>query len=386
MLTRPPQSAFLDADAGDLEELRALVEVSTDPGDCPQAIRIEQNVPVYSGDTFRAAIGDDAVRSSLLSELNHIFSDGPGIVAISGGISDLDALDRATALFNQMIEDERGQGGGDHFAKPGANDRVWNVLQKHCLADPENFISYFGTPAIDLPSRAWLGDGYQMTAQVNRVNPGGAAQTAHRDYHLGFMDPARVATYPRQVHALSPLLTLQGAVAHVDMPLETGPTLYLPHSQKFLEGYVAFGRPEFQDYFAQHRSQLPLEKGDIVFFNPAVMHGSGDNVTTDRHRMANLMQVSSAFGRSLEAVDRTSMCKALYPALRGAQKTTFEANCAIAAAAEGYAFPTNLDTDPPVGGLIPESQAELLIRALREGWETARLTKALDAQEVKKRP
>ena len=28
---------------------------------------------------------------------------------------------------------------------------------------------------------------YQMTAQVNRVNPGGAAQTAHRDYHLGFM-------------------------------------------------------------------------------------------------------------------------------------------------------------------------------------------------------
>jgi hypothetical protein len=32
----------------------------------------------------------------------------------------------------------------------------------------------------------------------------------------------------------------------------------------------------------------------------------------------------------------------------------------IAAAAEGYPFPTNLDSNPPVGGLAPKSQADYL--------------------------
>ena len=40
----------------------------------------------------------------------------------------------------------------------------------------------------------------------------------------------------------------------------------------------------------------------------------------------------------------------------------------IAASAEGYAFPTNLDRDPPIGGLAPQTPAELLWKALREGW------------------
>ena len=45
----------------------------------------------------------------------------------------------------------------------------------------------------------------------------------------------------------------------------------------------------------------------------------------------------------------------------------------IAASAEGYPFPTNLDSDPPVRGLAPPSQADLVRRALREG----RLPRAL---------
>ena len=43
------------------------------------------------------------------------------------------------------------------------------------------------------------------------------------------------------------MLTLQGAVAHCDMPVETGPTLYLPHSQKYAHGYLAYWLDEFQE-------------------------------------------------------------------------------------------------------------------------------------------
>ncbi len=378
MLTKPHPPVWLDAEAGDLDELKALVERQTDASDYPLADHIAQNTVIYHGDTFRNCTDPLA----LMAELNRAFDQGPGIIAIKSALADHSVIDDATALFEQLIEEERGAGGGDHFAKPGANDRVWNAAQKHALRAPENFAAYMDAPAIALPCRAWLGQGYQLTAQVNRVNPGGAAQVAHRDYHLGFMDPARVATYPAQVHALSPLLTLQGAIAHCDMPLQTGPTLYLPYSHQMQAGYVAFARPEFQDYFAANHTQLPLEKGDAVFFNPAVMHGAGQNRTTDQFRLANLLQVGSPFGRSIEAVDRDAMCRALYPVLQGMADPAR----VIAAAAEGYAFPTNLDSDPPVGGLIPESQAELMARALNEGMSEADFEAALTAQTTRKRP
>ena len=51
----------------------------------------------------------------------------------------------------------------------------------------------------------------------------------------------------------------------------------------------------------------------------------------------------------------------------------------IAATAEGYPFPTNLDRDQPVGGLTPPSQADVLRRALDETWTVERLSDALDA-------
>jgi ectoine hydroxylase-related dioxygenase (phytanoyl-CoA dioxygenase family) len=233
----------------------------------------------------------------------------------------------------------------------------------------------------------WLGPGYQVTSQVNAVNPGGAAQTAHRDYHLGFQSDTQAARFPRHAHRLSPVLTLQGAVAHSDMPAETGPTMYLPHSQKYLPGYLAWRRPEFREYFEANHVQLPLRRGDAVFFNPALFHAAGANRTTDRNRMANLLQVSSAFGRAMEAVDRSRMSAALFPALRamldaGAAPAAI-ANV-IAACAEGYPFPTNLDLDQPTDGLAPPAQAEILGQAVTEGWARPRLESALAAWSARR--
>ena len=49
----------------------------------------------------------------------------------------------------------------------------------------------------------------------------------------------------------------------------------------------------------------------------------------------------------------------------------------MAAAAEGYPFPTNLDLDQPVDGLTPVSQAEIVHRALDEGWVPTALSAAI---------
>ena len=127
--------------------------------------------------------------------------------------------------------------------------------------------------------------------------------------------------------------------------------------------------------------QLPLQKGDLVFFNPAVMHGAGTNHTTDRFRMVNLLQVSSAFGRAMETVNRTRMVRALYPVLRATAGLNLEN--VIAATAEGYPFPTNLDSNPPVGGMAPKTQADYLCQALSEGQSEAEFFLTLEALDQK---
>ena len=375
--------AWLSADSGDFDTFRQIVGQTARREDTPLASEVVRNIPVYEGAAVDAAALDPAARQALMEEWAHVFAQGAGILVIKQGVADHAVIDRASAVFDAIIPEEKraAKGGGDHFAKPGANDRIWNSLEKHCLADPANFAAYYSAHGIALASQAWLGPAYQMTAQVNRVNPGGAAQTPHRDYHLGFMSGARMAQFPAHIHAVSPTLTLQGAVAHCDMPVETGPTMLLPFSQQFFEGYLAFSRPEFQAHFAAHYVQLPLQKGDLVFFNPAVMHGAGTNHTTDRFRMVNLLQVSSAFGRAMETVDRTRMVRKLYATLRGAEGLNLDN--VIAATAEGYPFPTNLDSNPPVGGMAPKTQADYLRQALAEGQSEATFFAVLDALDQK---
>jgi ectoine hydroxylase-related dioxygenase (phytanoyl-CoA dioxygenase family) len=371
----------------DLDEFVGIVEQTTDLSDFPLAIEVVDNVLAYDAPRLREARAQD--EEAVSAELVRALTDGPGVVAIRGAFSETAVVDRVTAAFDAIIAQERAAGGqvGDHFAKAGANDRVWNALEKLALRDPDAFVDYYANDMIALVSAVWLGPGYQVTSQVNVVRPGGQAQDPHRDYHLGFLENELVEQYPRHVHRLSPVLTLQGAVAHSDMPVESGPTMYLPYSHQYEPGYLAWRLPEFSDYFAQHYVQLPLSKGDAVFFNPALFHGAGTNVSADIQRVANLLQVSSAFGRAMEAVDRDRVVRAVYPVLlerRGSGTPDEVLEHVLAASAEGYPFPTNLDLDQPVGGLTPASQAEIVRDALQAGSSPAELADLLDQHAVRR--
>ena len=242
---------YLSADDCHLADLIDLVSQKTDLADYPYAHAVEQNVLIYDGARLRKELSCPAGRPRLEAELARALLGGPGIVVLAGAFDDPWVIDRATWQFEAIIAAQRAAGGaaGDHFAAAGQNDRIWNALEKLALRAPEVFADYYANDLIAAACRAWLGPGYQVTSQVNVVNPGGAPQTAHRDYHLGFASAERAARFPAHVHQLSPVLTLQGAVAHTDMPAETGPTMYLPHSQKYLPGYLAWRRPEFREYF-----------------------------------------------------------------------------------------------------------------------------------------
>ena len=383
--------AYFDEQSCDVDAFRRLVSRRLEPGEAPRAARIVSNVPVYRVADLGDLISGAAGRRSLMAEWASILKDGSGVLVLEGACPQTAPLDRARAVFEQIIAEEKAASGGgaDHFAAAGANDRIWNSLQKLCLRAPDVFADCFANPAIDTVCEAWLGPNYQMTAQVNLVRPGGQAQQAHRDYHLGFQTAETCARYPAHVHDLSPVMTLQGAVAHTDMPVEGGPTKLLPFSQLYRPGYAAYRLDAFKAVFEEQCVQLPLAKGDAVFFNPALFHAAGANTSRDIQRMANLLQVSSAFGRAMETIDRFAMCRALYPVLleraKSGELDGENLLAVVSACAEGYSFPTNLDRDPPAGGLAPETQKQLFLRALGERWSADAFDKALTAQRERRR-
>ena len=377
-----------------LEDLKSTLNSSISPDDLVFTDRVEQQVPLYDAQALTKLFessSDDQLLHQAQAEWQWVWESGPGILVFKQAFSDTSDIDHVTSAFKTIIKQEQLSGGSaaDHFAKAGANDRIWNALEKLAITAPNAFVHYYKNNLLAAAATAWLGPGYQITAQVNNVRPGGVAQVAHRDYHLGFMTPNEAVRYPAHVHALSPMLTLQCAIAHVDMPLESGPTLYLPHSQKYSHGYLLADYAPFHQYFAKHRVQLALEKGDLVMFNPALLHAAGSNVSEGIHRMANLLQISSAFGRAMESVDRTAISLSIYEALMDGKSrgelSDKDLECVIAASAEGYPFPTNLDRDPPVNGLAPISQQALIREAISDNWSHSTLAASLEHYADKRR-
>ncbi|NND92258.1 MAG: phytanoyl-CoA dioxygenase [Granulosicoccus sp.] len=388
------QAVWLDESSADIAQLEALCEQQTDPASVPLSVDVIGEIPVYEGADVRAAASEsdtaEAPVRALQQEWARTLAHGAGVVLIRHAFDDIPVLDAVTAAFNALIDSERAAGSGaDHFAPRGSNTRLWNAHEKLCIESPALFARYNANDVLSLMCGAWLGPGYQITTQANIVHPGGQAQHCHRDYHMGFQQADKLVQYPAHVHAMSPMLTLQGAIAHTDMPLESGPTKILPFSQQFLPGYLAAGRADCSAMFEKRQVQLPLNKGDMLFFNPAVMHAAGDNHTADVERFANLVQAGSVYGRTMELLDKARMSIALYPALQSlvteAGWQSRHTRQAIEACAEAYPFPANMELEPPVNGLAPVSQQELMHQCLAEGCTPDEFSSRVRAQQGLKR-
>jgi ectoine hydroxylase-related dioxygenase (phytanoyl-CoA dioxygenase family) len=343
----------------------------------PLSSSVVSGVPIYELPEYSSLSLEDV--SALQDEWYHILLSGPGVFATKRLYKDVTLLDHVNEVYSAIIASEKKSSGkkGDHFAGAGANDRIWNSFSKHCLHDPESFLEYYANPWLPLILSAWLGPQHRLTAQVNVVKPGAAAQISHRDYHIGFQDSESCAKFPKALQVASQFLTLQGAIAHSDMPVESGPTRLLPFSQKFEEGYMAYRIPEFQDYFLENYVSVALDKGDGLFFNPALFHAAGQNDSIDIQRSANLLQISSAFGKPMEMIDTYPLIEKTWTGLVYMYKQdglSDEVKAFVGNVAEGYPFPTNLDRRvPESAGMAPASEQDLLLKGLKESWTKERV-------------
>ncbi|CAG8227043.1 unnamed protein product [Penicillium olsonii] len=386
-----------------ISEFQTICAQTTQKETYPLAAEISSNIPIYN-------LPQDPIPASLLTSLqdewHHILHQGPGVYVLrsmyapSKYAATLEATNKA---FDAIIARERSlPKKGDHFAAGGTNDRIWNAFSKHALQDPVSFVDYYSNPWLATVSESWLGPDYRVTAQVNAVHPGGAAQESHRDYHLGFQEEKACQRFPAATQLTSQFLTLQGAVAHSDMPVSSGPTRFLPFSQTYRSGYMAWRKQEFREFFNESYVALPLELGDGVFFNPALFHAAGANEMSSEdgfRRVANLLQISSAFGKPMETVDAVPLVEKTWELMKARFQEAGmvageldpevyslpqrELRALVQAVAEGYPFPTNLDQRPPApSGMAPESEQDIILRGLEGGWSTGEIVAALEQMHV----
>ena len=139
--------SFFTVDDVNVDDLRALVDTVTPAERYPNAEAIDREVVVYDMAVERSP----EQRQAMLEELADVFGGGPGVVVMRNAVAP-EVIARATEAFEALIEQEKadGIGRGDHFAAPGANDRVWNALEKLAVADPETFVDYYEFEALQL--------------------------------------------------------------------------------------------------------------------------------------------------------------------------------------------------------------------------------------------
>ena len=162
-------TAWIEESDCDLDDFRAQVSRDTDLADYP----LRRRRPRECARLLGADVAP-ADRRTLQAELIRALADGPGRGGLQRRLRPRRRRPRQRGVL-RLIEAQRAAGvaAGDHFGKPGANDRIWNAAQKFALHAPAVFADYYANDALAMVCQAWLGPRYQVTSQVNVVNPGG---------------------------------------------------------------------------------------------------------------------------------------------------------------------------------------------------------------------
>ena len=127
----------------------------------------------------------------------------------------------------------------------------------------------------------------------------------------------------------------------------------------------------------------PVIKPDSSLAKKATARATSSGSTkrangSDVQRLANLFQISSAFGIAMEAVDQQRMQLACYEQLQKETLNEQELAAIATALSDSYPFSSNMDRDMPGQNLKPLSGKDVLLLALKENWTKAKLAKELD--------
>ena len=115
-----------------LSEFASLCSQTVSLEDYNFSSDIEQRVVIYEGDNIRSLISTYARSLDLKSELHHCIKEGPGLVVVRQAFQDVKVIDRATEIFQEIIDEEKTseKHQGDHFAESGRKRAYLECLTK----------------------------------------------------------------------------------------------------------------------------------------------------------------------------------------------------------------------------------------------------------------
>ena len=344
--------------------------------DYPYADAVERNVLIY-GEKLRAAVGTAAGRTAVQTELMRALTDGPGIVVFKRAFGDLSVVDRATEAFLAQIAAEKAAGvaGGDHFAKPGANDRVWGALDKLAVARPRGV-------------RRLLRQRHHRADQRGLARSGLPGHLAGQRGQPRRPGADRAPRLPPRLHGRRRRRPLPGprapAVAGAD-PAGRGRALRhagrdRPDPLPALLAPVRARLPRLPP--ARVHRVLPGRTTPSCRWRRATPRSSTPPCSTAPARTSRptsdgwptccrCPRRSAARWRPSTGSRCAGRCSRCCWSSKAAGASDRYLDNVIAASAEGYAFPTNLDRDQPIGGIAPQTQADLVRQAVAEEWTQA---------------
>jgi len=100
------QRYFFDVDDIKLSEFASLCSQTVSLEDYNFSSDIKQRVVIYEGDNIRSLISTPQALD-LKTELHHCIKEGPGVVVVRQAFQDMKVIDRATEIFQEIIDEEK---------------------------------------------------------------------------------------------------------------------------------------------------------------------------------------------------------------------------------------------------------------------------------------
>ena len=121
--TKKLSAGYYNSDDCNLSDFREILDQDLAVDSVPNAVEIENNIPIYDIKELHNVFQSKELRSELMAEWAWVLRESSGAIVLRGAYQDTLAIDEATELYQKIIASEKLNSGrgADHFATAGAN-------------------------------------------------------------------------------------------------------------------------------------------------------------------------------------------------------------------------------------------------------------------------
>ena len=99
-------AGYYKPEACDLSEFQKIIDQSLTLASVPNAVAVENNIPIYDVMNFRDVVTYTSAKSELMAEWAWVLKESSGAIVLRNAYQDTAVIDQATKLYQNIIEQE----------------------------------------------------------------------------------------------------------------------------------------------------------------------------------------------------------------------------------------------------------------------------------------